>query len=160
MLEESIFHPSDPEIEAIRGCGARIVGTAATLRFVPTAQQVLVVGFDPDSVDFSTPEMVAAHLTADVVLAGIAAEDERIRALGYAVERCHITPDTDLRVVRERLTSNRWDAVLIGAGLRTRPQALLLFEQVINLVHELAPGARIGLPSGPTGAADAVQRWL
>ncbi|WP_040809884.1 hypothetical protein [Nocardia concava] len=125
-----------------------------------TAQQVLVVGFDPNSVDFSTPEMVAAQLTAEVVLAGIAAEDERIRELGYAVERCHITPDTDLQVVRERLTSNKWDAVLIGAGLRTRPQALLLFEQVLNLVHELAPGARIGLPDGPTGAADAVQRWL
>jgi hypothetical protein len=41
---------------------------------VSAAKQVLVVGFDPNSVDFSTPERVAAHLTADTVLAGIAAE--------------------------------------------------------------------------------------
>lgn len=119
-----------------------------------------MVGFDPKLVDFSTPEMVAAHLTADKVLAGIAAENDRIRALGYDLERCHVAPDTDLQVVRDRLTSNRWDAVVIGAGMRTRPEALLLFERVINLVHELAPGARIGFPSGPTDAAEAIQRWV
>jgi hypothetical protein len=125
-----------------------------------TAKKVLVVGFDPNSVDFSTPEMVAAHLTADTVLAGIAAENDRIQALGYEIERCHVTPDTDLQVVRDRLTSNRWDMVVIGAGMRIRPEALPLFERVINLVHELAPGARIGFPSGPTDATEAIQRWV
>lgn len=125
-----------------------------------TAKKILVVGFDPTLVDFSTPEMVAAHLTAETVLAGIAAENDRIRALGYDVERCHVAPDTDLQTVRDRLASNRWDAVVIGAGMRTRPEAWLLFERAINLVHELAPNARICFPSGPTDAAEAIQRWV
>ncbi|TSD98095.1 hypothetical protein FOS14_13955 [Skermania sp. ID1734] len=124
-----------------------------------TAKKVLVIGFDPRSVDFSTPEMVAAHLTADTVLASIAVENDRIRALGYEIERCHIAPDSDLQVVRDRLTSNQWDVVVIGAGMRTRPEALPIFERVINLVHECAPGARIGFPTGPADATEAIQRW-
>lgn len=155
--------------EAARSVDAALGGTrcavwgsvaADRLRLVSTAKKVLVVGFDPNLVDFSTPEMAAAHLTADKVLAGIAAEDDRIRALGYDIERCHVAPDTDLQPVRDRLTSNRWDAVVIGAGMRARPEALLVFERVINLVHELAPSARIGFPSGPTDAAEAIQRWV
>lgn len=141
-------------------CAVRAAVVDNRLWLVSTAKKILVVGFDPNLVDFSTPEMVSAHLTADKVLAGIAAENDRIRALGYDIERCHVAPDTDLQVVRDRLTSDRWDAVMIGAGMRTRPEALLLFERVINLVHELAPGARIGFPSGPTDAAEAIQRWV
>lgn len=123
-------------------------------------KKILVIGFDPTLVDFSTREMIAADLTAEKVLAGIAAENDRIRALGHDIERCHVAPDTDLHVVHDRVTSNRWDVIVIGAGMRSRPEALLLFERVINLVHEFAPGARIGFPSGPTDAAEAIQRWV
>ena len=44
--------------------------------------------------------------------------------------------------VRDRLgwtllRSNAFDCVVIGNGLRTPPAQLLLFERILNLVHEL-----------------------
>jgi hypothetical protein len=49
---------------------------------------------------------------------------------------------------------------VIGAGLREPPSRLLLFEQIINLVHALAPQARICFNATPADTAEAVQRWL
>jgi len=63
-------------------------------------------------------------------------------------------------VVIEVLTSRRFDCVVIGAGLREPPSRLLLFEQIINLVHALAPQARICFNATPADTAEAVQRWL
>jgi hypothetical protein len=48
---------------------------------------------------------------------------------------------------------------LIGAGLRD-PEQLLLFEKLLNLVHEQAPRARICFNSTPADSAEAVQRWV
>jgi len=36
---------------------------------------------------------------------------------------------------------------------------LLLFEKLINLVHEHAPGAKICFNTTPADTAEAVQRW-
>ncbi len=43
----------------------------------------------------------------------------------------------------DALRGGPWDCVLVGGGLRGGE--VVLFEQVLNLVHELAPGARIAL---------------
>jgi hypothetical protein len=37
---------------------------------------------------------------------------------------------------------------------------LLLFEKIINLVHALAPNAKICFNSNPADSAAAVQRWI
>jgi ketopantoate hydroxymethyltransferase len=57
------------------------------------------------------------------------------------------------------LGSRSFDCVMIGAGLRASPQ-LLLFERLINLVHEHAPNAKICFNTTPANTAEAVQRWL
>jgi hypothetical protein len=49
--------------------------------------------------------------------------------------------------------------VMFGAALRAAPH-LLLFERLINLVHELAPRAKICFNSTPADTAEAVQRWV
>lgn len=54
----------------------------------------------------------------------------------------------------------KWDAVLIGAGVRNDPEQFLLFERMVNLVHEHAPQARICFNNSPDSSADAVLRWL
>jgi hypothetical protein len=36
----------------------------------------------------------------------------------------------------------------------------LLFERLVNVVHALAPNARIGFNTKPTDTVDAVQRCL
>ena len=52
-----------------------------------------------------------------------------------------------------------FDAVLIGAGVRTAPDHFLLFEKLINAVHRHAPQAAICFNTNPTDTAAAVQRW-
>jgi ketopantoate hydroxymethyltransferase len=49
--------------------------------------------------------------------------------------------------------------VLIGAGLRAAPQ-LLLFEKLLNLVHEHAPRAKICFNTTPADSTEAVRRWV
>jgi hypothetical protein len=58
------------------------------------------------------------------------------------------------------LRAKRYDCVMIGAALRLPPERLLLFEKVLNLVHALAPGARICFSTNPSDTSDAMQRWV
>jgi hypothetical protein len=50
--------------------------------------------------------------------------------------------------------------VVIGAGLRQPASQLLLFEKMINLIHTLAPAAKICFNTTPADTVDAVQRWI
>ena len=47
-----------------------------------------------------------------------------------------------------------------GAGLREPAAHLLLFEMVVNLVHALAPNARICFNRNPADTLDAVLRRI
>ncbi|MFY0532283.1 hypothetical protein [Nannocystis pusilla] len=49
---------------------------------------------------------------------------------------------------------------MIGAGIRTAPAHLLLFERLIDLIHTLAPDARLCFSTSPDSAAQAVLRWV
>ena len=121
-----------------------------------TKTQVLVIGLQPDLVDFSTvPDM-----NADKVRAGLQADQARLAALGYEAELC-LTDlgDTAADVVALKLSEKPFDCVVIGAGIRTIPAYLLLFEQLINVVHRSAPGARIAFNTKPSDTAEAVRRW-
>lgn len=57
------------------------------------------------------------------------------------------------------LQKKRFDCILIGAGVRTIPRHFILFEKLLNIVHEHAPQARICFNTRPGDTAEAVQRW-
>ena len=63
-------------------------------------------------------------------------------------------------VAATALRSKRFDCVMIGAGLRRPPERLHLFEKIINLVHVLAPEARICFNTTPADTVEAVRRWI
>jgi hypothetical protein len=91
----------------------------------------------------------------------IDAQIERLRSQGYDAESCLIDlGDTAEAVVAKALRSKQADCVVIGAGLRQPPERLHLFETVLNLVHALAPNARICFNTNPADTAEAVQRWI
>jgi hypothetical protein len=118
--------------------------------------QVLVIGLEPNLVDFSTmPEM-----NAEKVRAGLEADKAKLAALGYEAELC-LTDlgDTAADVVAQKLSEKPFDCVVIGAGIRTIPAYFLLFERLVNVVHRTAPGARICFNTKPSDTAEAVQRW-
>jgi hypothetical protein len=120
-------------------------------------KQILVIGLEPDLVDFSSmPDMTAAK-----VRAGLAADKAKLEALGYAADLC-LTDlgETAEAVVTSRLSGKSFDCVVIGAGIRTIPAYFLLFEKLVNAVHRHAPTARICFNTRPSDTAEAVQRWL
>ncbi|KAL3938194.1 MAG: hypothetical protein SGARI_001839 [Bacillariaceae sp.] len=53
-----------------------------------------------------------------------------------------------------------YDVVSIGAGVRTLPEHFLLFENLVNLVHEHAPDARIAFDTSPTDKVESILRNL
>ncbi|MCY0994473.1 hypothetical protein OV203_45540 [Nannocystis sp. ILAH1] len=125
----------------------------------PAARKaVLLVGFEPRIVDFSNyPGLDEAKLRA-----GLAVSLETTTAAGFDAEWCLVT--TDWReveaTVRARLLARDYAAVMIGAGIRTAPAHLLLFERLIDLIHTLAPDARLCFSTSPDSAAQAVLRWV
>jgi hypothetical protein len=115
-------------------------------------KRILALGLDPAVVDFSqTPD-----LTPQLVAAFIEQQLERLRAAGYDVVSCLVDLGaTAEAVTAEALGASRFDCVLIGAGLRAAPH-LLLFEKLLNLVHERAPHAKICFTT-PADSTEAVR---
>jgi hypothetical protein len=114
-------------------------------------KRVLAIGLDPKFADFTqfpqlTPALIGAFIDSQLA---------RVRALGYEVDSCLV----DLGETAESLAAKEYDCVMIGAGLSAASQ-LLLFEKVLNLVHERAPRAKLCFNTTPADTAEAVQRWI
>jgi len=119
-------------------------------------KRVLALGLDPASADLTA----FPGLTPGMVRAFIEAQLERLRGLGYEVESCLVDRgETAEAVTARHLTTRDFDCVVIGAGLHSAPH-LLLFEKLLNLVHEHAPGAKICFNTTPADTAEAVRRWI
>ena len=128
---------------------------------MPTNKNVLIIGFDPEVLDFSSPELAPMNLTAEKIRAGTAAELERLRDAGYEPDGCFVDlGETAVSLVASRLQAKEYGCVVIGAGVRANSRYFLLFEKLLNVVHELAPKARIGFNTKPTDTLEAVRRWL
>lgn len=123
-------------------------------------KSVLVIGLDPALIDFSRPGY-APGMNATKVLAGLKSSEDELRQLGYSVQLC-LTDfgETAEAVVQLQLKQTRFDCILIGAGVRANPNNFILFEKLINVVHEHAPQARICFNTLPSDTAAAVKRWL
>jgi hypothetical protein len=122
--------------------------------------RVLLVGYDPETVDFSDPSFPPG-MTVEKIRAGIAATLKQMTDQGWDADVCLIRPDkTAGQTVERQLASASCDCVVIGAGVRLPPQGLALFEAVVNAVHRAAPAATIAFNTRPEDSADAVARWL
>lgn len=122
--------------------------------------RVLLLGYDPETVDFSDPALPPG-MTAEKVHAGIAVAMRQFAERGWEGDVCVIRPDESARPALERqLASKSYDCVVVGAGVRLPPRSLALFEVVINAIHKAAPGAAIAFNTRPDDSADAAARWL
>jgi len=121
------------------------------------AKRILAIGIEPGSADYSafpqlTPELVRNYIEAQLL---------RLRDLGFEVTSCLIDLDeTAEAVVTAALRDERFDCIVIGAGLREPKPRLVLFQKVLNLVHRLAPEAAICFNTTPADTAEAVLRWI
>ena len=123
-------------------------------------KSVIVIGLDPALIDFSQPGY-APGMDATKVMAGLKSSEDELTRLGYSVQMCLIDfGETAEAVVQSQLKRRRFDCILIGAGVRTNPSNFMLFEKLINVVHEHAPQAKICFNTLPSDTAAAVKRSL
>ena len=123
-------------------------------------KRVLVIGLDPTLIDFSQAGYPPG-MTATKVLAGLKSCEEELLALGYETQMCMTDfGETAEAVVQDHLEQQQFDCILIGAGVRTNPSNFLLFEKLINVVHQHAPRAKICFNTLPSDTAAAIRRWL
>lgn len=122
--------------------------------------RVLLLGYDPETVDFSDPALPPG-MTVEKIHAGIAVAMKGFADRGWEADLGFIRPDaTAGPAVERQLASKRYDCVVIGAGVRLPPRGLALFETVINAVHKAAPGTAIAFNTRPDDSAEAAARWL
>jgi hypothetical protein len=122
--------------------------------------RILLLGYDPETVDFSDPALPPG-MTVEKVHAGIAVAVKQFTERGWESDLCFIRPDeTAGPTVERQLRSTSYDCVVIGAGVRLPPRGLPLFEAVINAVRKAAPDAVIAFNTRPDDSADAAARGL
>lgn len=123
---------------------------------------ILIIGIDPALIDFTSPEFAAfPGLTAEKVEAGIKGSINKLIEFGYDAQLCWTDfGQTASEILARHLQKVPFDCVLIGAGIRKPESNFLLFEKMINTIHEFAPKAKVCFNTNPTDTIEAVKRWL
>ena len=122
--------------------------------------RILLVGSDPETVDFSDPALPPG-MTAEKVHAGIAVAVKQFAERGWEADLCYIRPDESAGpAVELQLAAKSYDCVVIGGGVRLPTRRLAIFEAVVNAVHKAAPGAAIAFNTRPDDSAAAAARWV
>jgi hypothetical protein len=123
---------------------------------------VLQTGLDPDLIDFTRPGFTQfAGIDRDMLRKANNDNVAGLRAAGFDVDNVLIDfGDTAVDVIRDAIKHRRYDAVLIGAGVRLVAGNTELFEQLVNLVHTELPSARFVFNSGPESTPDDIYRWF
>jgi hypothetical protein len=117
---------------------------------------VLMVGWHPTVVDYAK----YPGLTADKLEAALRADEKKLNDLGYTASIGFLySGDTATDQLVQALKETAFDVVMIGAGVRKDDDHFLIFEKLVNVVHEHAPKARIAFNTGPTDSEAAIQRW-
>jgi len=119
---------------------------------------VLQIGMNPDVIDFTPwPGQSAEDLRGRIEQARTA-----LHEAGFSVSTCLLPDDADAAasLVADALTATDVDVVEIGAGLRTSQAYTPIFEQVINTITGLRPGARLCFNDSPETTLEAVRRAI
>jgi hypothetical protein len=122
--------------------------------------RLLLLGLDPEIVDYSKSPVPG--LTAAKVRSAIEADRAKLEELGYSVAVLYVDAgETAEALLADTLATGGYDCIMIGAGLRTVPPYFLLFEKLINVIHQHAPAStKLCFNTNPTDTAEAVRRWV
>lgn len=122
---------------------------------------VLQIGLDPDVIDYSSPEFAQfAGLSKEVLRAANDDNVAGLRAAGYQVDNCLIDFGAPgAAKAGEWLRAKRYDAVLIGAGIRLVAGNTLLFESIVNVAHATQPGCRFVFNRAAQATPGDIRRW-
>ena len=130
-----------------------------------TKKKVLLIGIDPKLIDFSKNTTAATGWDANRVQTAGQDANKRLMELGYEVQSCLIVDlgeTTAESVVSDILLREKFDCIMIGAGIWALPQHTLMFEKIINTIHQKAPpsSTKICFNTNPNDTVEAVLRWI
>ncbi|BBX40909.1 hypothetical protein [Mycobacterium simiae] len=125
------------------------------------AVTAIQIGLDPEVIDYSSPDFAQfAGLSKDKLRAANNDNVAALRAAGYEVDNCLIEfGEAGAGKARQWLRAKRYDAVLIGAGVRLVASNTLLFESIVNAAHLTQPGCRFVFNRAAVATPDDIRRW-
>ena len=121
------------------------------------AKKILMLGWHPSVTDYSKwPGM-----TAEILGAALHEGEAKLRDLGHEAEWGLLhSADEAVAHVSKLLEDKKYDVVLIGGGVRVDNDHLLLFEELVNVIHDRAPQASICFNTTLNDIDAAVKRWV
>ncbi len=123
-------------------------------------KKVLLIGIDPKLID---PNLsTATGWDANRVRAAAQDANKRLVELGYELQSCLLDPrGTDESVVSDTLSREKFDCIMVGAGVRVLSQNTILFEKIMNTIHQKAPpSSKICFNTNPADTVEAILRWV
>jgi hypothetical protein len=123
-------------------------------------KKVLLIGIDPKLID---PNLsTATGWDANRVRAAAQDANKRLVELGYELQSCLLDPrGTDESVVSDILSREKFDCIMVGAGVRVLSQNTILFEKIMNTIHQKAPpSSKICFNTNPADTVEAILRWV
>ncbi|MCV7029908.1 hypothetical protein [Mycobacterium sherrisii] len=119
------------------------------------------IGLDPEVIDYSAPDFAQfAGLSKETLRTANNDNVAALRAAGYEVDNCLIDfGDAGADKARRCLQAKRYDAVLIGAGVRLVASNTLLFESIVNTAHLTQPRCRFVFNRAAVATPDDIRRW-
>ncbi|MBF6245455.1 MULTISPECIES: hypothetical protein [Nocardia] len=122
----------------------------------PARLRALTIGLHPRALDYSRlPDLDEEQLTARVDAANAALRDTEFDITPCLVSASPEEAENDIRAV---LATRSFDLVMVGGAVRAIPEHTLLFERVVNLLAEAAPGIRFCFNTSPETTLDALRR--
>ena len=119
-------------------------------------KKVLSIGIDPKLIRHPP------GWDANKVQTALEDANKRLTELGYEVQGCLVDlGETAESVVSDILSREKFDCIMIGAGIRILPEHTILFEKLINTIHQKArpPSSKICFNTNPGDTVEAVLRW-
>jgi hypothetical protein len=118
----------------------------------------LSIGLHPSAIDYRRyPDLDEATLAARIAIG-----EEAMRAAGFDIVSCQTPAEPDAAEIRLRdcMAGRTFRVAMIGAGVRMAPEHTLLFERLVNVVNELAPGISFCFNTSPEDTVHALRRWV
>lgn len=123
-----------------------------------TKNKVLLIGVDTSKfLNSNIPGYDPAEIHRQSVIA-----KDNLNSMGYDAKWCYIdiTSSNPSEALTTELLANQFDCILVGAGLRKRPDQLRLLETLINIIHLNAAGAKICFNEDVHDTVETITRTL
>ncbi|WP_280436170.1 hypothetical protein [Nocardia carnea] len=118
--------------------------------------RALTIGLHPQAMDYSRfPDLDEEQLTARVDVANAALQNTEFDVTPCMARASPAEAETE---IRDLLANQSFDLVMVGGAVRAFPGHTLLFERIINVIVDAAPGIRFCFNTSPETSLDALRR--